>query len=76
MLFRSVTINNITTSTIYDSQSFDDLVDSIGIGKIFVPTEQPECDDGYYTKASYVDGDVITQVWEVVEFRQSMDGCR
>lgn len=62
----SVTINNITTSTIYDNAHFDSLVDSIGIGKIFIPTEKPECEDGYYAKASYVDGDVITQVWEVV----------
>ena len=63
----SVTINNITTSTIYDSSEFDSLVDSVGIGKIFIPTEQPECEDGYYAKASYVDGDFISQVWEVVE---------
>ena len=62
----SVTINNITTSTIYDSPHFDSLVDSVGIGKIFIPTEQPECEDGYYAKASYIDGDVITMVWEVV----------
>ena len=63
----SVTINNITTSTIYDNAHFDSLVDSVGIGKIFIPTEQPECEDGYYAKASYIDGDVISQVWEVVE---------
>jgi hypothetical protein len=63
----SVTINNITTSTIYDSSNFDSLVDSVGTGKIFIPTEQPECDEGYYAKASYVDGDFITMVWEVVE---------
>ena len=63
----SVTINNVTTSTIYDSSDFDSLVDSVGIGKIFIPTEQPECDEGYYAKASYVDGDFITMVWEVVE---------
>ena len=63
----SVTINNITTSTIYDNAHFDSLVDSVGIGKIFIPTEKPECEDGYYAKASYVDGDVITMVWEVVE---------
>ena len=63
----SVTINNITTSTIYDYAHFDSLVDSVGTGKIFIPTEQPECDDGCYAKASYVDGDVITMVWEVVE---------
>ena len=63
----SVTINNITTSTIYDSSNFDSLVDSVGIGKTFIPTEQPECEDGYYAKASYVDGDFISQVWEVVE---------
>ena len=63
----SVTINNITTSTIYDSSHFDSLVDSVGIGKIFIPTEQPECEEGYYAKASYVDGDFISQVWEVVE---------
>ncbi len=62
----SVTINNITTSTIYDNAHFDSLVDSMGIGKIFIPTEQPECEEGYYAKASYIDGDVITQVWEVV----------
>lgn len=67
----SVTINNVTTSTIYDSKSFDDLVDSIGIGKKFIPTEQPECDEGYYAKASYVDGDVITQAWEVMEVMPS-----
>lgn len=67
----SVTINNVTTSTIYDSKSFDDLIDSVGIGKIFIPTEQPECEEGYYAKASYVDGDVITQVWEVVEVEQN-----
>lgn len=67
----SVTINNVTTSTIYGSKSFDDLVDSIGIGKIFIPTEQPECEEGYYAKASYVDGDVITMVWEVVEVEQN-----
>ena len=66
----SVTINNITTSTIYDNSDFDSLVDSMGIGKIFIPTEKPECEDGYYAKASYVDGDVITQVWEVVEVTQ------
>ena len=63
----AVTINNITTSTIYDNAHFDSLVDSVGIGKIFIPTEQPECEEGYYAKASYVDGDVITMVWEVVE---------
>lgn len=63
----SVTINNITTSTIYDSSNFDSLVDSVGTGKIFIPTEQPVCDEGYYAKSSYIDGDVITQVWEVVE---------
>ena len=63
----SVTINNITTSTIYDSSNFDSLVDSVGTGKIFIPTEQPECEDGYYAKASYVDGDFISQVWEVAE---------
>ena len=63
----SVTINNITTSTIYDSSHFDSLVDSVGLGKIFIPTEKPECDEGYYAKASYVDGDVITMVWEVVK---------
>lgn len=63
----SVTINNITTSTIYDNSHFDSLVDSVGTGKIFIPTEQPECDEGYYAKASYVDGDFITMVWEVVE---------
>lgn len=62
----SVTINNVTTSTIYDSSNFDSLVDSVGIGKIFIPTEQPECDEGYYAKASYIDGDFISQVWEVV----------
>ena len=62
----SVTINNITTSTIYDNAHFDSLVDSVGTGKIFIPTEQPECEDGYYAKASYVDGDFISQVWEVV----------
>ena len=67
----SVTINNVTTSTIYDSKSFDSLVDSVGIGKIFIPTEQPECDEGYYAKASYIDGDVITMVWEVVEVEQN-----
>ena len=67
----SVTINNITTSTIYDSSDFDSLVDSIGIGKIFIPTEQPVCDEGYYAKASYVDGDFITMVWEVVEIVKS-----
>ena len=66
----SVTINNITTSTIYDNAHFDSLVDSVGIGKIFIPTEKPECEDGYYAKASYVDGDVITQVWEIVEITQ------
>lgn len=63
----SVTINNITTSTIYDNAHFDSLVDSVGIGKIFIPTEKPECEDGYYAKASYIDGDFISQVWEVVE---------
>ena len=63
----SVTINNVTTSTIYDNSDFDSLVDSVGIGKIFIPTEQPECEEGYYAKASYVDGDFISQVWEVVE---------
>ena len=67
----SITINNVTTSTIYDNAHFDSLVDSIGIGKIFIPTEQPECDDGYYAKASYIDGDVITMVWEVVEVEQN-----
>ena len=66
----SVTINNVTTSTIYDSSNFDSLVDSVGIGKIFIPTEKPECEEGYYAKASYVDGDVITMVWEVVEITQ------
>ena len=66
----SVTINNITTSTIYDNSDFDSLVDSVGTGKIFIPTEQPECDEGYYAKASYVDGDFISQVWEVVEVEQ------
>ena len=66
----SVTINNITTSTIYDSSDFDSLVDSVGTGKIFIPTEQPECEEGYYAKASYVDGDFISQVWEVVEVEQ------
>ena len=66
----SVTINNITTSTIYDSPHFDSLVDSVGIGKIFIPTEKPECEDGYYAKANYIDGDVITMVWEVVEVTQ------
>lgn len=63
----SVTINNVTTSTIYDSSDFDSLIDSAGIGKIFIPTEKPECEDGYYAKASYVDGDFISQVWDVVE---------
>ena len=67
----SVTINNITTSTVYDNAHFDSLVDSVGIGKIFIPTEQPECDDGYYAKASYIDGDVITMVWDVVEIEQN-----
>ncbi len=67
----SVTINNITTSTVYDSSDFDSLVDSVGTGKIFVPTEKPECDEGYYAKASYVDGDFISQVWEVVEVEQN-----
>ena len=67
----SVTINNITTSTIYDSSDFDSLVDSVGIGKIFIPTEQPVCDEGYYAKASYIDGDFISQVWEVVEIEQN-----
>ena len=67
----SVTINNVTTSTVYDNAHFDSLVDSIGIGKIFIPTEQPECEEGYYAKASYIDGDVITQVWEVVEVEQN-----
>ena len=62
----SITINNVTTSTIYDNSDFDSLVDSVGIGKIFIPTEKPECEDGYYAKASYVDGDFITMVWEVV----------
>ena len=62
----SVTINNITTSTVYDSSHFDSLVDSVGTGKIFIPTEPPVCEDGYYAKASYGDGDVITLVWEVV----------
>ena len=66
----SVTINNITTSTIYDSSNFDSLVDSVGIGKIFIPTEKPECEEGYYAKASYIDGDFISQVWEVVEVEQ------
>ena len=63
----SITINNVTTSTIYDSSNFDSLVDSVGTGKIFIPTEKPECDEGYYAKASYIDGDFITMVWEVVE---------
>ena len=67
----SVTINNITTSTVYDNAHFDSLVDSVGIGKIFIPTEKPECEDGYYAKASYIDGDVISQVWEVVEVEQN-----
>ena len=67
----SVTINNVTTSTIYDSSNFDSLVDSVGIGKIFIPTEKPECEDGYYAKASYIDGDFISQVWEVVEIEQN-----
>ena len=67
----SVTINNITTSTIYDSSNFDSLVDSVGTGKIFIPTEQPVCEEGYYAKASYVDGDFITMVWEVVEVEQN-----
>ena len=62
----SVTINNITTSTIYDNAHFDSLVDSVGIGKIFIPTDPPVCDEGYYAKARYVDGDFISQVWEVV----------
>ena len=66
----SVTINNVTTSTIYDNAHFDSLVDSVGIGKIFIPTEQPVCEDGYYAKASYVDGDFISQVWEIVEVEQ------
>lgn len=66
----SVTINNVTTSTIYDSSNFDSLVDSVGTGKIFIPTEQPECEEGYYAEASYINGDVITQVWEVVEITQ------
>ena len=67
----SVTINNITTSTIYDNSDFDSLIDSVGIGKIFIPTEQPECEEGtHYAKASYIDGDVITMVWEVVEITQ------
>ena len=48
------------------SSHFDSLVDSVGIGKIFIPTEQPECEEGYYAKASYIDGDFISQVWEVV----------
>ena len=63
----SVTINNITTSTIYDNAHFDSLVDSVGIGKIFIPTEKPECEEGHYAKASYIDGDFITMVWDVVE---------
>ena len=67
----SVTINNVTTSTVYDNAHFDSLVDSVGIGKIFIPTEKPECEDGYYAKASYIDGDVISQVWEVVEVEQN-----
>ena len=67
----SVTINNVTTSTVYDNAHFDSLVDSVGIGKIFIPTEQPECDEGYYAKASYIDGDFISQVWEVVEVEQN-----
>ena len=66
----SVTINNITTSTVYDNAHFDSLVDSVGIGKIFIPTEKPECEEGYYAKASYIDGDFISQVWEVVEVEQ------
>jgi hypothetical protein len=69
----SVTINNITTSTIYDNSDFDSLVDSMGIGKIFIPTEKPECEDGYYAKASYIDGDVITMVWEVVDVTQEIN---
>ena len=67
----SVTINNITTSTVYDSSDFDSLVDSVGTGKIFIPTEKPECEERYYAKASYVDGDFISQVWEVVEIEQN-----
>ena len=67
----SITINNVTTSTIYDNSDFDSLVDSVGIGKIFIPTEKPECEEGYYAKASYIDGDVITMVWEVVEDSKS-----
>ena len=70
----SVTINNITTSTIYDNAHFDSLVDSVGIGKIFIPTEQPEYNaETHYAKASYIDGDVITMVWEVVEVEQVID---
>ena len=39
----------------------------MGIGKIFIPTEKPECEEGHYAKASYIDGDFITMVWDVVE---------